>query len=116
MSGDLHVCAIDISGKNLWHTIRFVNGNWQPFWGDVQAQTSLVGPLVTLPFGGVSCSTGPNDVLHVCCFTAAQGQTTDGQIWYTSRRADGNWGDFDYVQRILNVEDRLALIASIGHE
>jgi hypothetical protein len=38
MSGDLHVCAIDISGKNLWHTIRFVNGNWQPFWGDVQSQ------------------------------------------------------------------------------
>lgn len=114
-AGDLHVCAIGTSGT-LWHTIRSAaDGTWQPYWGDVQSQTSAAGPVVSLPFSGVSCSTSANDDLHVCCVTVVQGQTTDGQIWYTLRQAGGDWSDFDYVQEALNVIGSNALNASISH-
>src|SRR2546421_167632 len=42
-AGDLHILAIDES-DGLWHTIRKADGSWPFAFGDVQAQTKLVGP------------------------------------------------------------------------
>ncbi len=36
---DPHVTGVNSDGE-LWHTIRFASGSWQPFFGDVKAQES----------------------------------------------------------------------------
>src|SRR5262249_43935961 len=41
--GDLDICAIDAQG-GLWHTIRRADGSWPQAFGDVQAETTKVGP------------------------------------------------------------------------
>jgi hypothetical protein len=80
--GDLHVCAIDGQG-GLWHTIRLANGSWVRF-GDVQAQTSLLGPSIG-PTSYVACATDAQGDLHICAVDE------HGGLWHTIRRADGTW-------------------------
>ncbi len=36
---NLHACGLAESGI-IWHTIRFANGTWQPFFGNVNNQVS----------------------------------------------------------------------------
>jgi hypothetical protein len=51
---DLHVFALDES-ERLWHTIRYLDGNWRDPWGDVQKQfvpePKPSGALPALPTG-----------------------------------------------------------------
>jgi hypothetical protein len=83
--GDLHICAIDAQG-GLWHTIRRADGSWPSAFGDVQAQTRLVGPNQGIgPTPSVACATNSQGDLHIC---AVDGQ---GGLWHTIRRADGTW-------------------------
>jgi hypothetical protein len=81
--GDLHVCAIDAQG-GLFHTIRRPDGTWPFAFGDVQAETSLVGPGIgRTPY--VACATNSQGDLHVCAIDA------QGGLWHTIRRPDGTW-------------------------
>ena len=81
--GDLHICALDAQ-KGLWHTIRRADGSWPFAFGDVQAQTTMLGPSIG-PTPYVACATNPQGDLHIC---AIDGQ---GGLWHTIRRADGSW-------------------------
>jgi hypothetical protein len=113
-AGDLHVCTVTRTGQ-LYHTIRFADGHWQDFFGDVQGETSQVGPPIAAPLGPVECCTSANGDLHVSVVTKAIGQKSDGQLWYTFRHADsGKWSDFDYVQQQLNVIGPV-LVAGVTH-
>jgi hypothetical protein len=83
--GDLQICSTDQSG-NVWHTIRFAAGNWQPFWGNVQGvipQGPDIRPAVLLACGGA----GQGD-LHVCVTDQAN------VLWHTIRFSAGNWQAF----------------------
>jgi alpha-L-rhamnosidase len=77
----LHVCAIG-RDAGLYHTIRFADGTWQPFWGAVrsgQSKSSDGGSIVS-----VSCATQDGD-LHICVVTSV------GRVWHTIRFADAKW-------------------------
>ncbi|GHO84945.1 hypothetical protein [Dictyobacter formicarum] len=77
---NLHVCAIDRNGI-LWHTIRFANGTWQSFFGNVNDQESNGK---TLRFTSVGCASIGGD-LHV---TATD---RNGVLWHTIRFSNGTW-------------------------
>ncbi len=79
--GSLHVCGVTSDGR-LWHTIRYNNSSWQPFFGDIEGQTGNVGS-----FRKVACA-GAGSNLHVC------GITADGRIWHTIRFGNGSWQPF----------------------
>ncbi len=82
VGSNLHVVSLTGDGK-LWHTIRFTNGAWQSFFGDVNAQESNnPGPFTVVGCAGV----GSN--LHVVSLTG------DGKLWHTIRFADGSWQPF----------------------
>src|SRR6266487_705669 len=83
--GDLHVLAID-ENNGLWHTIRLADGTWPYAFGDVQAQTRLIGPnpgIGPTPF--VACATNQQGDLHVLAIDQNNG------LWHTIRMADGTW-------------------------
>ena len=85
VNGDMHVCAID-EGGGLWHTIRRADGSWPFAFGDVQAQTRLVGPNPGIgPTPRVACAVNAQGDLHVCAIDK------NGGLWHTIRRADGSW-------------------------
>ncbi|GLV60067.1 hypothetical protein KDH_68900 [Dictyobacter sp. S3.2.2.5] len=44
VADELQVTAVGLN-KDLWHTIRFANGSWQSFFGDVNHQESNGGTL-----------------------------------------------------------------------
>ena len=78
--GDLHLCVFDANNV-LWHTIRFADRSWQPFWGDVQSQvTPNIGPIQA-----IACATNQQGDLHVF------GIDQNGVLWHTIRMADGTW-------------------------
>jgi hypothetical protein len=78
---NLHVCAIDAKGV-LWHTIRKVDGSWQPSFGDVKAATKTKNLRAT---PRVACATNQVGDLHVCVID------DHGGLWHTIRMADGSW-------------------------
>jgi hypothetical protein len=80
VGGDLHMISLTGDGK-LWHTIRFANGSWQSFFGDVKAQESNdPGPFTD----HISCAGTDSDLQFV-------GVTADGKLWHTIRFANGSW-------------------------
>ena len=84
-NGDLHVCAIDLQ-HGLWHTLRRSDGSWPFAFGDVQAQTRLVGPnpgIGPTPFA--TCAVAPSGDLHICALDR------QSRLWHTLRRSDGSW-------------------------
>ena len=82
---DLHVTSVDVGGK-LWHTIRFADGSWQPFFGNVNAQESNdPGSLYA-----VDCTSDVDD-LHVIATTDVNNARNGGKLWHTIRFADGSW-------------------------
>jgi hypothetical protein len=81
-NGDLHIVVV--ANDKPWHTIRFADGNWQPFWGDLLSGIADVLSLVT----DANCAGTSNDELQVLV------ETADGKLWHTIRFADGNWQPF----------------------
>jgi len=79
---DLHVTSVDVGGK-LWHTIRFADGSWQSFFGNVKAQVPDNDPGSF--YEDISCDAAFG-LLHVCGIT-----TGDGRLWHIIRFADGSW-------------------------
>jgi hypothetical protein len=86
----LHLCAVSGSG-NLWHTIRKTDGQWTGF-GDVEGQAGERGQFVRV--GITEAATGANgsSELHVC------GVTTNGRLWHSIRRGNGQWTGFGDVE------------------
>ena len=82
IGGDLHVTAVDQNGI-IWHTIRFSNGTWQAFFGNVNSHESNGS---SLRFSDVDCA-NVNDNLHVTAVA------TDGISWHTIRFAN-SWQAF----------------------
>ena len=83
----LHIVLID-NNRNLWHTIRRLDGSWLPF-GPVRAVVlgENPGSLNPDPFEDVDCTGVVND-LHICL------RTTTNQIIHTIRRIDGSFFPF----------------------
>jgi len=86
---DLHVCVIDKNGK-LWHTIRWASGEWPEPFGDVQAETSKVGPNRG-QLSRIACAINIHEELHVCAVDV------NGGLWHTVRMASGRWTAFGDV-------------------
>ncbi|MGE3287480.1 MAG: hypothetical protein AB7J32_15445 [Pseudonocardia sp.] len=76
---NVHVCVTTADG-GIFHTIRFANGSWQPFFGNVKSRTSDPGPATA-----IACTTDTDNNVHVCPATA------DGSAWHAARRSDGTW-------------------------
>jgi hypothetical protein len=76
--GDVHVCGMTPDG-GLWHTIRFANGTWQSFLGDVRGAAGIAGRV-----DHVACATDSGNQLHVCF-------AIQGIVSRTLRRIDGSW-------------------------
>jgi len=85
----LHVVCID-AARNLWHTIRLINGNWLPF-GDVRDVVLRENPGSFNPaaFDEVDCAGVVND-LHVCLRSGSE-------VVHTIRRIKGSWFPFGDV-------------------
>ncbi len=103
---DLQVCGIT-QGGGMWHTIRHINGSWQPFFGDVKSQAGNPGP-----FSAVGCA-AINGELHVCGVIV-----TNGGLWHTIRHATGSWQAFGDVKSQAGDPGRLIRVgcAAIGGE
>jgi hypothetical protein len=86
IGGDLHVTAVDQNGT-IWHTIRFANGTWQAFFGNVNAQESNGS---SLRFSDVDCA-NVGDNLHVTAIA------TDGIDWHTIRFSNSWQSSFGNV-------------------
>jgi len=85
--GDLHVLAVDLANRKLWHTIRLaVDGSWTAFH-DVLAQTGPIGGIA-----GVSCATNQGGDLHVLALDS------NNKLWHTIRLVNGSWTAFGDVQ------------------
>jgi cell envelope opacity-associated protein A len=85
MQGDLHVLSID-ENNGLWHTIRMADGTWPFAFGDVQAQTRMVGPNNGIGLTPLACcATNNQGDLHVLALD------NNGGLWHTIRMADGSW-------------------------
>ncbi len=82
IGGNLHVTAVGQNGI-IWHTIRFSNGTWQAFFGNVNSQESNGS---SLRFIDVDCA-NVGDNLYV----TAVGQ--NGIIWHTIRFSN-SWQAF----------------------
>jgi uncharacterized protein YjbJ (UPF0337 family) len=68
----------------LIHTIRYTDGKWQDFFGDVQeAVGERVGEIAD-----IGCSTDNGNNLHLCI------TTQDGRLFHTMRHGDGKWQSF----------------------
>jgi hypothetical protein len=82
----LHVCAITADGR-LWHSIR-QGDPWSQF-ADVEGEAGQVGPFVKVSCAFQDNSNVPLETLrlHVCAITS------DGRLWYASRRGDP-WTQF----------------------
>jgi hypothetical protein len=82
----LHVVCIDAS-RNLWHTIRLINGNWVPF-GPVRDVVLAENPGSLNPgaFDKVDCAGVVND-LHLCL-------QSGNEVAHTIRRINGSWFPF----------------------
>src|SRR5689334_16095641 len=86
---DLHLTGVTDDG-NLWHTIRFADGTWQPFFGNVKAQESNnPGPLYA-----VDCAVDGNDLHVVASTNVTLDPINGGELWHTIRFADGTWQSF----------------------
>ena len=83
---DLHVTAVDQNGI-IWHTIRFSNGIWQSFFGNVNSHESNGG---SLRFSDVDCANVGNN-LHVTAVA------TNGISWHTIRFANSWQSSFGNV-------------------
>jgi kumamolisin len=84
-AGDLHVLAID-EKDGLWRTIRKADGSWPFAFGDVQAQTRLIGPNPGIgPIKYAACATNQAGDLDVLAIDEKDG------LWHTIRKADGTW-------------------------
>jgi hypothetical protein len=59
---ELHVCGVNSAGKIL-HTLRYGNGSWQNFFGDISGQACRSGQ-----FQDIACGLEGNDV-HFCVIT-----------------------------------------------
>jgi hypothetical protein len=82
---------VGVSDGQLWHTIRYVDGTWQNFFGLVESQEANAAAPGN--FTAISCCEGPDDTLHVV------GVANDlGQLWHTARSPNGTWqNSFDQV-------------------
>ncbi len=95
-NGDLHVCTIDTLWKMV-HAIRFTDGSWQPFWGDVQSQITR-GPTPTFEnLTVIACAANPAGDLHICANSLLPNPPLSqepGPLVHTIRFADGSWQPF----------------------
>jgi hypothetical protein len=92
--GLLHVCGITTGDGKPWHTIRFADGSWQPFFGDVDAQV----PRVPGAFFGVDCAVVDNRNLQVVSITSGDPTANPEDLYHTIRFVDGNWQPFGDVK------------------
>lgn len=77
------------NGGKLWHTIHFLDDDWQPCFVDVKARQKIDPGLFYRP---VSCAAAFG-LLHVFGLT-----TEDGKPWHTTRNTvTGVWQDFEDV-------------------
>jgi len=77
---EIHVVGV-VNGR-IWHTIRRQDGNWQGYYGDVNAQQlNDPGPFTAAAAAGVG------DQLHIV-------GVVGGRLWHTIRLEDGSWQGF----------------------
>jgi hypothetical protein len=108
--GDLHVLALDESGR-LWHTLRHADGTWPEPFVDVAAKVPAAGseaavpgewPGFLVPAFQVTCATNEQGALHVLLVVPSpqeqtpQGEQTQlvqpsGGLRHLVRWADGSW-------------------------
>ena len=77
--GEMHAVVLT-DGGGIWHTIRRLNGSWQPFFADVKQQESNdPGHFSSVGAAGV------NGELQLV------GIIDDGGMWHTIRHPNGSW-------------------------
>lgn len=87
VAGQLHVCGVR-DNRTLLHTIRYPDGHWQNYWGDVLA--AVQAPPVE--YGNeisVDCAGNDAGELQVVFLTGFSGARL--QAFHAIRGADGNW-------------------------
>ena len=78
-----------INGGKLWHTIHFLDDDWQPCFVDVKARQAIDPGLF---YEDIGCAAAFG-LLHVFGIT-----TGDGALWHTIRNTvTGEWQDFENV-------------------
>lgn len=81
-SNNLHLCLLTSTYK-IWHTIRFPDGTWQYYWGNVYNKCSGIPEpeaVITL-----ASSVSADNTFQLCALTSS------GEIYHTLRNPDKSW-------------------------
>ncbi|HEU5012347.1 MAG TPA: hypothetical protein VFT66_07370 [Roseiflexaceae bacterium] len=110
MPSPILVQLVGIANAQLYHTIEYLDGTFQPFLGNVNQQESNdPGPLTD-----VTCSWGLNQDLHVFAINDPNTGPSPSPVWYTVRNSDGSWQPSftNLQQQIPNMPQQIMSITS----
>lgn len=110
MSSPILVQLVGIANSQLYHTIEYWDGTFQPFFGNVNQQESNdPGPLTD-----VTCSSGPTQSLHVFAINDPNTGPSPSPVWYTVRSSGGSWQPSftNLQQQIPNMPQQIMSITS----
>ena len=106
-TGDLHVLGVTSTGQ-LLHTIRFSNGGWQSYFGNVLAvigNSANVGTVTS-----VACDGNYLTGLQVAVTTSR------GDAFRTTRSSDGQWDPWESITNRAGNPGRLTDVAVSNNE
>lgn len=110
MASSIAVHFVGVANSQIWHTIQYLDGTFQSFFGNVNEQESN-DPGALLDVTG---AWGWNQDLHVFAINDPYNGPSPSPLWHTVRNTDGSWWPaFVNLQSVIpQMPSRLLCVAS----